>query len=213
MTELLHPAQAIPAHPATPRTSQADHRFTASTETPNDTLASEVRPVAQDPGSAVFLDELSAQEIQGLSTRHLRVLADRAYQLMDTDYPPAGAVSGYRMIVDELDGRAQHAARRGPVHQLRETFHDNQLYGRFELLIDGSLAVYIKYTMTGCQVVLTDGVEHPGFRDQGMDAILMRHIVLNAHKRRLSLIPQCPMAFSFLADHPQYQTLTARPAL
>ena len=121
---------------------------------------------------------------------------------MDSGYPPIGVAEAYELVVDELEVRAQQAVARGPVRQLRETFRDNPLYGRFELLIDGSLAMYIKYTMTGGQVVLTDGVEQPGFRDEGIDAVLMRRIVLNVHKRRLSLIPQCPVAFSFFADYP-----------
>ncbi|MCU1631639.1 MAG: hypothetical protein JWM61_291 [Micrococcaceae bacterium] len=65
--------------------------------------------------------------------------------------------------------------------------------------------------MIGGQLFLIHGVEQPEFRDQGIDATLMRHVVLNAHRRRLSLIPQCPMAFSFLADHPEYQALIAQP--
>ncbi|RJT75410.1 hypothetical protein D6T63_17835 [Arthrobacter cheniae] len=155
-------------------------------------------------------EELTAQDIAALSMRHLRVLVNQAYKLMDTDYPPAAAMDRYDMIVDELEHRAQQTATRIlPANPARESFRDNPLYCRFELFVDGSLAAYLKYTMNGGHIVLTDGVEQPEFRDEGMDVTLMRHVVLNAHKRRLSLRPQCPMAFSFLADHPQYQTLTA----
>jgi predicted GNAT family acetyltransferase len=135
---------------------------------------------------------------------------NRTYQPMDTDHRATGPIESYEPISSDLDGRAQQAMNRGPAHQLKETFRDNPLDSRFELLIGGAVAAHVTYTTKGGQVVLTDGVEHPGFRDQGMDVNLMRHIVLNAHQQRLSLIPQCPMAFSFLADHPQYQALTAR---
>lgn len=215
MTELLHSAQISTTHPATLEIPEAADSVVPSTGSTSDLLAFGVRAAAQDQDGTVFFDALSASDIRALSTRHLRVLANRAYQLMDTDYPSAGAVDSYCMIAGELDIRAQQAGCRGPVdqlpvNQLRETFRDNPLYGRFELLIDGSLAVYIKYTMTGGQVILTEGVEHPAFRDQGMDAILMRHIVLNTHKRRLSLTPQCPMAVSFFVEHPHYEVLSAR---
>lgn len=232
MTELLHPAQPYPARtsPAPPGltptgpdrpapASSADgtsgipgglDRAVPLTGATRDHRSHEALAAAEDFGT-LSADARSASDIEGVSTRHLRILANRAYQLMDSDYPQVGAVEAYAMFVDELDVRAQQARRDGPTRPLRETFRDNPLYGRFELLVDGALAVYIKYTMTGGRVVLTDGVEHPEFRDQGIDALLMRHIVLNAHKRRLSLMPQCPMAFAFLADHPEYQALTAQP--
>jgi predicted GNAT family acetyltransferase len=152
--------------------------------------------------------ELTPREVAALTTRHLRVLINRAYTIMDTDYPPAGAVDCYDMIVDELDHRAQQATKRGNQSKVKEAFRDNALYRRFELFIGGDLAAYVRYTMLNGHVALIEGIEQPGYRDQGIDATLMRHIVLNTHKRRLSLTPQCPMAFSFLADHPQYQTLT-----
>ncbi|MEG9246635.1 N-acetyltransferase [Arthrobacter sp. Soc17.1.1.1] len=115
------------------------------------------------------------------------------------------------MMPGDPEVRAQQSTDRGSRHQLEETFRDNPLDGRFELLIDGALAAHLTYTVKGEQVVLTDGVEHPGFRDQGMDVTLMRHIVLDAHRRRLSLVPQCPMAFSFLADHPGCPDLDPGP--
>ena len=145
-----------------------------------------------------------------MPTRQLRVLVNQAYRLMDLDYPPTGAVDRYEMIVDELECRAEQATERGSAHQLKETFRDNPLYCRFELFIDGTLAAYMRYTMNGGQVILLDGVEQPEFRDQGFDGTLMRHLVLNVHKRRLNLVPQCSMAFSFLADNPQYRVLTAQ---
>jgi predicted GNAT family acetyltransferase len=219
MTELLNPAQTNITRSASSHTSEVFGSVTPRTNDaptslpshPTDSHGAQRGTTVHSQGVDLAVESLSVEDIRGLSTRHLRILANRAYQLLDTDYPATGVIEGYELIVGELDVRAQQATNRGYVPQLRETFRDNPLYGRFELLIDGTLAVYVRYTMKAGRVVLTDGVEHPGVRDQGMDMTLMRHIVLNAHKRRLSLIPQCPMAFSFLADHPQYQALTARP--
>ncbi|MDQ0734751.1 GNAT family N-acetyltransferase [Arthrobacter agilis] len=136
-------------------------------------------------------------------------MVNQAYKLMDTAYPPTGAIEGYEMIVEELEYRAEQAAERGTssAHQPKETFRDNPLYRRFELFIDGTLAAYVKYTMDAGTVSLIDGVEQAVFHGHGLDAVLMRHVVLNVHKRRLGLIPGCPMAITFLADHPQYQVL------
>jgi predicted GNAT family acetyltransferase len=171
-----------------------------------------VRATRHGRDSILLDDALAPADLAALSTRQLRVMVNQAYKLMDTDYPPSGAIDRYEMIVEELEHRAQQAVERGTAHQVKETFRDNPLYCRFELFIDGALAAYVKYTMNGGQVILLDGVEQPEFRDLGLDATLMRHVVLNAHKRRLGLIPQCPMAFTFLADNPQYQALTGQPA-
>ncbi|MHA7191992.1 GNAT family N-acetyltransferase [Arthrobacter sp. MDT2-16] len=211
MTDLLHPVQtsfASTTAPAEPGVDLPLTGFALSRE------ASEVRPARPEHDSALLDDDLSFEGLSELSTRQLRVMVNQAYKVMDTDFPPAGAIERYEMIVDELERRARQAMERGsvePGHQVKESFRDNPLYCRFELFVDGTLAAFVKYTMNGGQVILLDGVEQPAFRDQGLDSTLMRHVVLNAHKRRLSLIPQCPMAFSFLADNPQYQTLTAQP--
>ncbi len=211
MPEFLHPAQTDP----TPEHDREAHDPASATvlsmsHAPTVLQVVEAQAGPQEHHSAPFDDDLSAQELAALPTRHLRVLVNQAYKLMDTDYPPAGTVDRYEMIVEELECRVQQAQTRQPVRQLKETFRDNPLYRRFELFIDGELAAYLRYTMNGGQLVLVDSVEQPGFRDQGIDVTLMRNVVLNAHKRRLSVVPQCPAAFSFLADHPQYRVLTAR---
>ena len=222
MTELVNPARPDLSRPtsslnldvsdsAVPRIDPLANPLQGSSSGPfTDRRVAQAGATPHGQGADLAVESLSADDIRGLSTRHLRILANRAYLLLDKDYPPTGAIECYEMIAGELDIRERQAVDRAPVFQLREAFRDNPLYGRFELLIDGHLAVHVKYTMQGRRIVLTDGVEHPVFRDQGMDMTLMRHIVLNAHKRRLSLIPQCPMAFSFLADHPEYQALTAQ---
>ncbi|BBE24485.1 hypothetical protein MN0502_33680 (plasmid) [Arthrobacter sp. MN05-02] len=209
MTELLNPVHteaSTTTATAEPGNVLSMTEFSASHQAP------EVRAARHERDSALLDDDLSPKDLTALSTRQLRVMVNQAYKLMDTDYPPTGALDRYEMIVDELEDRAQQAMERGSGygHQPKETFRDNPLYCRFELFIDGTLAAYVKYTMNGGQVILLDVVEQPEFRDQGIDETLMRHVVLNVHKRRLSLIPQCLTAFSFLADHPQYQVLTGQ---
>ncbi|MEC5199743.1 putative GNAT family acetyltransferase [Arthrobacter sp. PL16] len=213
MMNPLHPTQTAPLPALVPDVSDA---------LPQDTLPQDALSLAagdaaqtQEPDSAALDEALSADDLEALSTRQLRVMANQAYRLMDTSYPPYGAADRYEMLVEELEYRARQATERGTATQTRnrprEAFRNNALYCRFELFIDGSLAAFLKYTMDGGQVVLLDGAEQPGFRDQGVDAILMRHAVLNIHKRRLNLVPQCPMAFSFLADNPEYRILIAQP--
>jgi predicted GNAT family acetyltransferase len=212
MTELLHP---VHTEPSTATALDGTGTVTSPADPQPDSQAPRVRAARRERDSAALEGTLTPEDLAALPTRHLRVLVNQAYQVMDTDYPPAGAIEGYEMVVDVLERRAQQATEggvpSGTVHQVKETFRDNPLYCRFELFLDGDLAACMKYTMKGGQVILIGGMEHPEFRDQGVDATLMRHIVLNIHKRRLSLIPQCPMAHTFFADNPQYQTLTVQP--
>jgi predicted GNAT family acetyltransferase len=203
MTNFLHPAQTAPIF-----TSGPDVSVTVSDDVLSLTAGDAARTRA--PDSAVLDEALSVEDIEALSTRQLRVMVNQAYRLMDTSYPPYGAADRYEMLVEELEHRAHQATDRGTQTQTREAFRDNALSSRFELFVDGTLAAYLKYTMDGGRIILLDGAEQPGFRDQGVDATLMRHVVLNAHKRRLSLVPRCALAFTFLADNPQYQVLTAQ---
>lgn len=168
------------------------------------------RAVGHGPDVHRSDDHLPVQDLTAVPTRQLRIMANQTYRLIDSDYPPAGAVERYQSIVELLEHRARQATERGPALQPRETFRDNLLYRRFELFVDGRLAAYLKYSMNGGQVNLLDGVEQTGFRDQGFDATLMRHVLLNVHKRRLNVMPQCPMALSFLADHPEFRSLASR---
>ncbi|WP_049822537.1 GNAT family N-acetyltransferase [Arthrobacter sp. H41] len=150
---------------------------------------------------------LAIDDFSSASTRELRVMANQLYRLIDADFPPAEATERYEAIAEELDLRSRRTAEPETPGRAQEVFRDSPLYCRFELYVDGSLAAYMKYTMRSGQMNLTDGVEQPGFRDRGVDMVLMRHIMLNTHKRRLRVVPQCPSAFAFLADNPQYLTL------
>jgi predicted GNAT family acetyltransferase len=208
MTELLHPVRTSPA----PTTAPVESRSTRSlADLPAGHEAPESQ-TARHGRDTTLLDDRFHEDLAARSTRHLRVMANQAFKLMDTEHPPAGAMEHYEAIVDKLECRARQAATRGfdSAGELKETFRDNALYCRFELIIDGALAAWLKYTMSGARIVLLDGVEQPGFQDQGIGATLMRHVVLNAHKRRLSLTPRCPMASAFFADNPQYRLLAGR---
>ncbi|WP_191931450.1 N-acetyltransferase [Arthrobacter bussei] len=157
-------------------------------------------------------EPLTPAVLASLSIRRLRMLVNQAYTLMDTGFSPSRTVDRYEMLVDELERRAEAAKKRHPVSTTREKFRDNSLSSRFELFIDGHLVAYMQYRMNGGDLTLIMGNELSGFRDQGAATTLMRAVVLDAHKRRLNLIPRCQMASTFLADNPQYQQYTSHHA-
>lgn len=151
-------------------------------------------------------------ELHSLPTRQLQVMSRKAFALLDSHYPPFGALDQYQALVDELDERrraAQSAAQSG-VNSSRSAagFRDNPLSSRFELFVDGTLVGYLKYWVQGGQVVLQETVVTALLED-GMDAgieeTLIRRTMFNAHKRRLGLQVRCPRVLSFLTDNPQFQ--------
>ncbi|WP_035770984.1 N-acetyltransferase [Arthrobacter sp. Br18] len=208
MTQQLHPETISSPGTTGTATPPAAGFFE---EIPVDSSAHEIRARSRSSRAereSIWLERaLAIDDFSHASIRELRVMANQLYRLIDADFPPAGATERYETIAEELRLRFPEATDRQTSERAQEVIRDNPLYCRFELYVDGLLAAYMKYTMLGGQINLTDGVEQPGFRDKGFDMVLMRHIMLNTHKRRLRVVPQCPSAFVFLADNPQYLTL------
>ncbi|MCU1633725.1 MAG: hypothetical protein JWM61_2377 [Micrococcaceae bacterium] len=142
-----------------------------------------------------------------VSTRELRLLCNRTYEQLDTDHPALETREQYEALVEELERRERQAERRGTDVAARETFRDNALFSRFELFRDGVMAGYMQYEMRGSHVLLLHSVIDPRFRRMGLEPVLMQAVLLNAHRRRLAVVPYCPEAQNFLAAHPQYLSL------
>lgn len=230
MTDLLH---IVPAPPTPPPDATATSAAPAAPSVLKENVAplagpstrrraSRPRTAQRRRGSRIVASLIanstivkvppSPAELDALSTRQLHIIVNQAYRLMDTDDPPGGAMELYETIVGELERRTHLATERPFVQEPKGAFRDNPVDCRFELFVGGALAVYVKYRMNGGQLILLEGVEQPRYRDEGLDATLMRHVVLNAHKRRLSLVAHCSMAYFFLAENPQYQALTGPSA-
>ena len=196
MADLLH---------TEPRALPAEH-------TPEPPATHDVADITSTSNWRTFLSDdngLRDERLSELPTRQLRMMINRVFKAIDSPSPPYGALDLYETLAELIEDRAQKAIDQGIELPVRESFWDNTLNRRFELHIDGTLAAYLRYRMTGGRIALIDGAEQPEFRDQGVETTLLRHVFLNTHKRRLSVVPQCPMVFAFLADHPQYQALAA----
>ncbi|MHA7179290.1 GNAT family N-acetyltransferase [Arthrobacter sp. MDB2-24] len=159
--------------------------------------------------SAVPQVEESAfpSDLAGASTRHLRMLCNRTYQLLDLDRPALETRERYDALVEELARREREAVQRGDVDDARETFRDNALFSRFELYRKGMMAGYVQYEMRGGDILLLHAVVDPKHRHLGLEPVLMQAVLLNVHRRRLAVMPCCPEAMDFLAAHPQFLSL------
>lgn len=169
---------------------------------------SQVVPPTQREREAQWMeDALGDTDLTCVSLVDLRVIANRMFRLLDADFPPLHASERYSAAVAEIEARAARVASRGTGRPGREVFKDSMFNSRFELYYDGSLAAYIRYSMLGGQLTLRALIEKPGFERRGLGPVLLHHAMLNAHKRRLSVVPGCSPAQQFLEQNPQYRTL------
>ncbi|MHA7283181.1 GNAT family N-acetyltransferase [Arthrobacter sp. TMS2-4] len=165
-----------------------------------------VSPASQAPASRTddgrFPDDLST-----VSTRQLRVLCNQTYRMLDRDFPVMEAVLHYELLVEEIERREVQAETRSEPVKARGGFRDNTLFSRFELFSDGTMVGHIKYEMKGSHAVLIQAVVDPQFDPADIEPALIRRVLLNAHQRRIAVVPYCPRVREFLREFPQYRAL------
>ncbi|MFJ6000679.1 GNAT family N-acetyltransferase [Arthrobacter sp. NPDC092385] len=147
------------------------------------------------------------EDLSVISTRQLRVLCNQTYRLLDRDFPPMDAISHYELLVEEIERREVQAETRSAPARTRSGFRDNSLFSRFELFSDGTMVGHVKYEMKGAHAVLIQAVVDPRFDAVDVEPALIRQVFLNAHRRRIAVVPYCPRVREFLAEFPQYRAL------
>ena len=146
-------------------------------------------------------------DLSAVTTRELRILSNELYRALDTDYPPFGVQEDYEAVVEVLAEREAQAAERTESVKLREKFRDNPLNSRFELFHDGTMVGYVKYDMRAGRIRLLETVVGSDYRRAGLEPVLVRQALLNAHRRRLAPVPYCRHAQAFLAENPEFRAL------
>lgn len=141
------------------------------------------------------------------TTRQLRRWANHLYRQLDADFPPFGVLGDRDRIVTELERRQRQELQDPTPGGRRDAFRDNPLSGRFELFQNGMLAGYVTYSMRAGKLRLHRTVVAAAFEGAGLEELLIRNVLLNAHKRRLSSLPYCAQIQAFLAGNPQYRVL------
>lgn len=217
-----NPPQSQPTHPDDP--SHSDDPLQ-----PDDSLQSG-GPVYSDAGAAhgtpVRVAQLNpddarsaADGLTALSTRELRVLCNQTYRALDTDQPSFETVYLYEALCEAweareaLDAPAARAVRvepvglRGSRAEPMEHFRDNRWSNAFELIRDGVVTGSMKYLFRGGDVALLHLAVDPRCDDFEVEASLVRHVLLELHRRRLSATSFCPEVGAFIADHPGFQSL------
>jgi predicted GNAT family acetyltransferase len=170
--------------------------------------------ITQQDRCAQWMDDaLAATDPAQVPMQDLRTMINHMYRLLDTDHPPLHAKERYEAFAAELTQRANDLALRHPgtgAGAGRMVFTDCRFFSRFELYVDGVLAVFVNYTMSTGHLHLIELVVKPAFEGRGLDQVVMRRILFDAHKRRLSITPDCAPATKFLQENPQYAVLARR---
>ncbi len=166
-----------------------------------------VEEIVTKPGRPGPSAPVVPRDLSTTTDRELRALSNQLYRVLDTENVPFGALEDYEAVVEALTTRTVHAAARTEAGKVREKFRDNSVTSRFELFHDGIMVGYLKYDLRRGRLRLLETVIGAEFLYSGLEAVLVREALLNAHRRRLAPIPYCRHAQAFLAENPQFQAL------
>lgn len=84
---------------------------------------------------------------------------------------------------------------------------DNSARSRFEMPVDGVLAV-VEYARPGGNTIELTHTEVPdALAGQGVGSRLARAVLDNARRDGLRVIPTCPFIAAYIERHPEYRDL------
>lgn len=149
------------------------------------------------------------EDLSSVTTRYLRVLSNRLFKELDTDFPQYGTQEDFAQVVEELSRRESLATGREREDALQTSFRDNSLRSRFELFRDGIIVASLTYTLRAGQLTLRNTVVVEDYLWQGMESEIVRRVLLNAHRRRLAVVPYCAHAQAFLNANPRFRRLVS----
>ena len=89
------------------------------------------------------------------------------------------------------------------------TIRDNSAESRWELLVDGELAVFTTYRDAHGRRTFIHTETQPGFEGQGLATQLVKAELDDAKARGLEINPVCPFVRAYLDRHPEYGVSSA----
>ena len=81
--------------------------------------------------------------------------------------------------------------------------HDNAELKRYELPVDGEVAV-VTYTLSPPNLMITETLVPERLEGQGIASRLAKHVLADAKARNLLILPVCPFFSAYLQKHPEY---------
>jgi predicted GNAT family acetyltransferase len=89
---------------------------------------------------------------------------------------------------------------------MSEGIRNNTALGRFELEVDGQLAVAY-YRMTPGVITFVHTEVPQALSGQGVATKLIRGALEMVRAQGLKVVPQCPFVSAFMGKHPEYNDL------
>jgi uncharacterized protein len=87
----------------------------------------------------------------------------------------------------------------------------NQELDRFELVVDGELAGYTAYRLTGSEIIFTHTEILSQEREHGLGGRLVREALDHVREHTdYRVVAQCPFVAHWVSEHPDYQDLLTR---
>lgn len=87
------------------------------------------------------------------------------------------------------------------------TVRDNPEARRFEISVDGELAGFAQYRLSGDRITFTHTEVDDEFEGQGLATVLVTHALDDVRSRGLGVLPVCPYVRRFIARNPEYLDL------
>lgn len=81
---------------------------------------------------------------------------------------------------------------------------DNPAASRYELQVDGELAGFAEYRLSGNAMSITHTEIEPAFQGAHLATHLARFSLDDARKRGLDVLPYCPYTSAWIKKHPDY---------
>jgi len=92
-----------------------------------------------------------------------------------------------------------------------ETVRDDPAAGRFELLVDGTVAGFVTYRPEGDALALVHTEVDDAYEGQGIGSRLVGSVLDQLADREVAVLPYCPFIQDYLRKHPDRQDLVPEP--
>ncbi|WP_444960536.1 GNAT family N-acetyltransferase [Nocardiopsis sp. M1B1] len=83
---------------------------------------------------------------------------------------------------------------------------------RYEIRVDGEVAGFAEYILTGDMVTFTHTEIDPAHEGRGLGGTLVRGALDDVRPRGLAVLPLCPFVKGWIQRHPDYADLVYRSA-